>query len=278
VYPWLELRRRGIRIAFVKSVNGFFDIGNFERAITKRTRILALSQVQYFNGYKVDVETVSAICHKNDIFLVLDCIQAAGCEPIELGKWHIAVASAGGQKWMLSSQGTGLFYVSEEIRERLQPPWRSWLSVDWKCQWHDLRKFDLEYPGTAAQYELGTYPGPLIMSFDWALNFIARLGIRNIQRHNHALTDVLIDYLDAHPMYRITSTLKKNHRSSILSFTTDTVDIGFIHRQLSQEKIVTGLREGAIRISVHLYNSKDDIKRLIAALDKAAYRAGKEGG
>jgi len=269
VYPWLELRRRGIRVKFMKSVDGCFSLDHFEKSITRKTRVLALSFVQYFNGFKLDVETVAEICRRRHILLVLDAIQGAGCEPMNVRKWNVAIASAGAQKWLLSSQGTGIFYVSEEIQNRLRPPWRSWLGIDWKCQWQNLRRFDLDFYPDSRQYELGTYPGPLVMSLDWSLDFIARLGVRNIQRHNHALLDVLIAYLRQEPFYRITSSLEKKHRSSILSFTSDQTDVARIHQFLAQNNVVTSQREGAIRVSVHLYNHQADVERLITVLDKA---------
>lgn len=273
-YPWLALRERGVSVKFVKSAKGFVDAESVLKALTKKTRALSLSYVQYFNGYKIDAEHIGDICRKHNIFFVLDCIQAAGCEPMNLCKWNVAVASAGAQKWLLSSQGTGLFYVSDEIRERLQTPWRSWLSVDWKCRWDDLRRFDLEPPHAASRYELGTYPGSLVMAFDWALGYITGLGIPAIQKHNHALLDSLIAYIESQPAYCITSSLDKEHRSSILSFTSATADIAAIHAQLHKRNIITSLREGSIRVAAHLYNNQADMDRLIEALDAAAKKAG----
>lgn len=270
VYPWLELRNRGIGVTFVESDNGFFNIARVTRAITRRTRVLSLSFVQYFNGYKADMEAIGALCRRHNIFLVIDAIQGAGCEPMHVRKWNVAVASAGGQKWLLSPQGTGIYYVSEEIQPVLRPPWRSWLSIDWHCRWHDLRRFNLTYESSARQYELGTYPTPLVMAFDWALDYLAGLGIGSIQRHNHALLDILITYLRGNPFYRITSSLERKHRSSILSFTTDQADVREVHGALLAEKIITSLREGAIRVSAHLYNDRSEIDRLIAVLDKTA--------
>jgi selenocysteine lyase/cysteine desulfurase len=272
VYPWLELRNRGIKVKFIKNTNGFFDLSHLEKAITRKTRVVSLSFVQYFNGYKADMEAIGELCRRRKIFLVLDAIQGAGAESMNLKKWNVSVASAGGQKWLLSSQGTGIFYVSEKTRQRLRPPWRSWLSIDWKCRWHDLRKFDLKYEKSAWQFELGTYPSPLVMSLDWTLDFITGLGIRNIQKHNHGLLDVLIEYLNSDSFYRITSSLEKKHRSSILSFTTDRADIAKVHQYLTAKKIVTSLREGSIRVSVHLYNNLKDIRLLIASLDAAKIR------
>lgn len=270
VYPWLGLRERGIRVNFIKSTDGFIDIEDVQKAITKKTRVLSLSYVQYFNGYKIDVDGIGDLCRRHNIYFVLDCIQGAGCEPMNMRKWNVAVASAGAQKWLLSSQGTGLFYVSDDMRERIQTPWRSWLSVDWKCRWDDLRRYNLEPPHAASRYELGTYPGSLVMAFDWALGFITGLGIPAIQKHNHALLDSLIAYVNDHPAYRITSSRNKKHRSSILSFTADGMDIRNIHAELQRRKIITSLREGSIRVAAHLYNNRADMDRLIEALDAAA--------
>ena len=99
-----------------------------------------------------------------------------------------------------------------------------------------------------------------------ALQLIDSLGVRNIQNHNHSLLDVLIDYLKSSGCYRIVSNIKNKHRSSILSFTCDSfVDV---HKRLLKEKIICVRREGAIRVSVHLFNNLTDIRRLISVLKK----------
>lgn len=274
VYPWLALRERGIKVKFIQTAGGFVSVDDIQKAMTKKTRVLSLSFVQFFNGFKIDAASIGDLCRKRHIYFVLDCIQGAGCEPMNLRKWNVAIASAGAQKWLLSSQGTGLFFVSENVRERLRTPWRSWLSVDWKCRWDDLRKYDLQPPRAASRYELGTYPGSLVMGFDWALGFIAGLGIATIQKHNHALLNSLIAYIDNQSLYRITSSQDKRHRSSILSFTSDGADIRKIHASLHERNIITSLREGSIRVSAHLYNNQADMDRMIAALEKASKEAG----
>jgi selenocysteine lyase/cysteine desulfurase len=272
VYPWLELRRRGITVTLLKSDNGRFDIDLFERSITRKTKVLSLSFVQFFNGYKNDLPTLGRLCRRHGLWFVVDAIQGAGAEPLQVAEWNIDIASAGAQKWMLSPQGTGIFYVSEEIKKKLRAPWRSWLSVDWHCDWSNLRDFDRPFEPSAQQYELGTYPGPLVMALDWALTFINRLTVADIQRHNHALLDRLIAYLESDPSYRITSCLDKKHRSSILTFTSAKGDIRAVYRRLEKAGIVTALREGSIRVSAHLYNNAADIDRLIKVLETMARR------
>ncbi len=268
VYPWLELKNRGVKVTLLKNSNGCFDINTFIDAITKKTKVLSLSFVQFHNGFKNDLKTLGDICRNNDIYFVVDAIQGAGVEPLLLNKWGVDIAAAGAQKWLLSPQGTGLFYISEKIQEIIQPPWRSWLSIDWKCDWSNLNDYTKEYPKTARQFEMGTYPVPIMLAMDDSLKFIAGLGVKKIQEHNRVLLDRLIAYLKSNPFYKITSNIKKKHRSGILSFTTKKGDIRALFNRLNKKRVLTALREGSIRVSVHVYNNGSEIDKLIRSLDK----------
>ena len=92
------------------------------------------------------------------------------------------------------------------------------------------------------------------------MNFVS-----NIQKHNHALLDILIDYLKSNHRFEIKSSLLSKHRSSILSFRCP--EVKEVHRTLLKSKIICSLREGAIRVAVHLFNNEADIRRLMAVLD-----------
>jgi len=264
VYPWLALRERGIKVTFVKSTNHFFDIDEFKKAIGKKTRVLSLSFVQFFNGYKNDLREIGHICKDRGLYFVVDAIQGCGVEPIEVHEWEVDILSSGAQKWMLSPLGTGVFFVRKELQKKLVMPFASWLSVDWKLEFTDLFHYDLPLFNSARRFEMGTYPYGHVFAMEEALKLINSLGVRNIQRHNHRLLDLLIDYLKSSGYYRIVSNLEERHRSAILSFTCRKA--AELHKALQRAKIICSHREGAIRISVHLYNNQSDIGRLIEVL------------
>ena len=266
VYPWLALRERGIVIKFVKSTNGFFDIDNLKKAISKKSKVLSLSFVQFFNGYKNDLKTIGKICKDHGLYFVVDGIQGCGVETLNVHNCMIDMFSAGAQKWMLSPLGTGLFYIRKELQKELITPFSSWLSVDWKLNFTDLFHYDLPYFDSARRFEMGTYPYAHVHAMAAALEIIDSLGVKNIQSHNHRLLDILIDYLKKSRHYRIVSNLENRHRSSILSFTSS--DYLDIHKELLKNKIICVQREGAVRVSVHLYNNEKDINRLISILKK----------
>jgi selenocysteine lyase/cysteine desulfurase len=264
VYPWLALKERGIKVILLKSSNRVFDIDIFRRSIGKKTKALSLSFVQFFNGYKNDLIEIGKICGEKGIYFIVDGIQGCGVEAIDVHKAQIDIFSSGAQKWMLSPLGTGFFYIRKELQNEITFPFASWLSVDWKLNFTDLFHYDLPFFCSARRFEMGTYPYAHVFAMEAALNIISSLGVKNIQSHTHRLLDILIEFLQSDKRYRIVSSLEPKHRSSILSFTCDNAKE--VHGSLAGNKIISSFREGALRVSVHLFNNESDIERLTKIL------------
>ncbi len=267
VYPWIALKERGIKVKFIKSNNGFFDIDCFRKTITRRSRVLSLSQVQFFNGFKNDLEAIGKICKANNIYFVVDGIQGCGVEPIDVVKMQIDIFSSGAQKWLLAPLGSGMFYIKKELQGTLRRPLAGWLGVDWKLNFSNLFFYDLPFFNSARGFELGTYPYAQVHAMAASLELITSLGVKNIQKHNYRLLDILISYLESDKRYTIKSNLEKRHRSSILAFTCE--DAGSLYKHLRKHNIICSFREGAVRISVHLFNNESDIRSLIEVLKKS---------
>ncbi len=263
VYPWTNLKTEGVETKFIPSKDRCFDIDNLIKAIDKRTRILSISFVQYSDGFRNDLESIGRICEENDIFFVVDGIQGIGCLDLDVKKCRIDLLSCGGQKWLLSSLGTGFLYISSQAKRKVKPTFFGWMGVDWGLDFTDLLKFHLKPFSSVRQFEIGTYPYSLLWGMHSSLQLLSQIGIKNIEKHNLELLDVLIDYLGDSP-YQIKSCLEPKHRSSILSFSTKSVRK--LYGQLIRNKILVSLREGAIRVAPHFYNTKDEVNRLIQVL------------
>ncbi len=271
-YVWrAATESRGLRLRYLKSKNRFFNIDELQKQIGKRTKVLALSYVQFFNGFKNDLKTISAICKEHGIYLIIDGIQGMGVEPINVRKLGIDVFTAGCHKWLLAPQGCSFFYVSDEVRDRIVPPFMSWLGVDWKGNFSDLFYYDRDLFDSSRRFEMGFSSTLNLMGMTASVKLFQDLGIAGIQRHNHTLLDRLAEYIKGSSKYRITSSMEPKHRSSILTFTTTDESknaVATLHRRILDDKIILVNREGSIRVSVHLFNDKSDIDRLIAVLDR----------
>jgi selenocysteine lyase/cysteine desulfurase len=265
VYPWLNLKRKGVKIELIRSRNGFFDMDEFLRSIDKRTRVLSISFIQFHNGFKNDLERIGEICQENDIFYVVDAIQGMGVMDLDVNKARIDFLSSGGAKWLCGGGGNGFFYYSNEAKRKLDPVFFGWMGVDWKLNFTDLLKFDLKPFPDARCFATGSYPYESVMILNSSLELLLEIGIPKIQRHTLYLLDILIDYLKDSP-YQIKSSLEPMHRSSILSFSGKNSKILF--DKLCKKNIVVSYREKAIRVSPHFYNSEEEIERLIEVLRK----------
>jgi len=257
---------RGFKLKFIPSRNRCFDVDLLKKSITKKSRLLAVSWVQFFNGHKNDLKELSDFCKKHSLYLVIDGIQGMGAEPINMKKYNIDVFSSGCQKWMLSPQGCGFFYLSDRVRDRINPPMMSWLSVDWKMNFNDLFKYKEPFIDSAQRYEMGYYVVMNILGMKEAVKLFSELGLKNIQEHNYELINRLADYIKSEPYYSITSSMITKHRSSIFTFTCP--DYQKLCEHLLKEKIILVHREGSIRVSVHLFNNKSDIDKMIGILKK----------
>ena len=256
--------RRGLVLKFVPSHNRFFDIDELQKHITPRARVLALSWVQFFNGYKNDLATLAEICREHNLYFVVDGIQGMGVEPINVHKLGIDIFATGCQKWMLAPQGCGFFYLSDRIRNQISPPFMSWLGTDWQMKFSNLFKYDQPYFDSSRRFELGYYAVLNLMGMKASVELFKQLGIRNIQQHNYMLINKLAAYLKNSSYYTITSSMDKKHRSSIITFTCP--EYRPLQKKLLAEKIIVVPREGSIRVSVHFFNNEVDIERMIHVL------------
>ncbi|HSG98435.1 MAG TPA: aminotransferase class V-fold PLP-dependent enzyme, partial [candidate division Zixibacteria bacterium] len=263
VYPWMPLRERGVTVKFARSVNGRVPFESFAACVTNRTKVIAVSFVQYYNGAKAPLEKLSELTRDIGAYFIVDGIQGLGPEPIDLSRLRVDLFSAGSQKWLLGPAGIGLLYLSERLRETFGPVAHSWRSVPWD-NYVDLAHYDRAPFGDARRISLGTLPFSHVIGLSSSLQLLVELGADAIQGHTHGLLDQLIVALSESDRFRILSPLAPDERSAILSFTAD--DYEDIFDRLIAAKIICVKREGGIRISPYIYNTPDDIIRLIELL------------
>jgi cysteine desulfurase / selenocysteine lyase len=265
VYPWMNLKSKGIKIKFIPSKDSFFDIDNFLKAIDSKTKVLSLSYVQFFNGFKNDLKTIGEICEENDIFFVVDGIQGVGNLNLDVKECKIDFLSTGGAKWLLSSLGTGFFYYSQQAKRKMKPSFFGWMGVDWGVDFTDLLRFDKKPFPDARRFSVGSYPFHNIMTMHASLGLLLEVGIKNIEKHNLKLLDILIDFLKDSP-YQIKSSLHPAHRSSILTFSGRNPQRLF--EKLTRQNILVSFREKGIRVSPHFYNTQEEMDEFIEILRK----------
>jgi cysteine desulfurase/selenocysteine lyase len=262
--PFLHARRRGIVAVEVAPAGRIPSVADFQRAASPAARALAISHVHHVTGFRWDLGALGRFCRERGMVFIVDAAQSAGVVPLRFEEDQIDILAAPGHKWLLGLPGTGFAAIRSSVMDRMSPPAVGWMGcLSNAAQLVAPAPFDLSmFPG-GRRFEVGTTPYPQLAAWNAALEMITELGIDALGDHVRSLLEPLWDYLKRSP-YKLLSSPDPEHRSGIVSFTGRFSAKLFL--LLNERKIFPGLRQGAIRISPHLYNTPEDIGRLLEAL------------
>ena len=274
IYPWMDLqKRKGVELVMVEER----DAGGpgagpsravpleriLEEAAHPRTRMVALSHVEFASGQRHDVAAIGKFCRENGKLFCVDGIQSVGVLPVDVLQMNIDFLSADGHKWMLGPEGAGIFYVRRELLDELHPVIIGWMNV---AQAEDFGTYDFTLKKSAAKFEAGSHNVPGFLSLARSLEMIRGIGIGAISERVRRLTDLLVGGLTAKG-YQVVSPREAEAWSGIVSFVSPTHDHGMIFRTLRNDRrIELALRNGRLRCSPHFYNTEAQIERLISLL------------
>src|SRR5215210_4721132 len=194
IYAWLRLREAyGVEVRMCEERDGRIDLDELINLIDDKTRVVAISHVQYASGFRADLERVGRAARRHDALLVVDVIQAMGVLPVNVEAELIDVAAGACHKWLLTPEGVGLLYVSDRARERIEPTLVGWMSVPAP---EDYGNFEQDWKRGALAWETGTAPTALIHGLEASLSLLQETGIERIAAHLSELTDYLCERLE----------------------------------------------------------------------------------
>ncbi len=263
VYPYLHLRRLGVEIDHIRCASGKITPELIEAGLAPRTRIVALSAVQFLCGYRADMAAIGEICRRRGVFFVVDGIQAVGAIHVDVQAMQIDALAAGCQKWQMGPHGTGFLYLTEALQSHLQQQYLGWLAVH--EPW-DFFNFDQPLAASARRYEGGTVNFPGIMGMHAALATLLEFGPDKIESHILALTEILTAELQKIDGVELYSPASLHERAGIVTIKLPPqVDGNTVLQKISAQNITISLRDGKLRYSPHFYNSPEEIMLAIEA-------------
>lgn len=269
VYPWLELRRRGVVVHLLEPERpGEITPELVEAALTPRTRLVALASCHFFTGYRIDVDAIGRMLHAHGVLFSLDAIQTLGAFPLSVE--HVDFLSADAHKWMLGPLAIGIVYVKKQHFDMLRPT----LLGAWNVVSPNfIAQPEVVFVPTAQRYEPGVLNIAGVYGMVAAIELLLAEGMERIGARLLALKAHLLAGLDALG-FEVLGPREGPAASSITTFRHPTADAKALFRALEANRIVASLRHDKagteyLRFSPHFYNTEEEIDRAVAVLRAA---------
>lgn len=269
VYPWLELRRKGVVVKFVPSaVLGRIQLEDVLNCCTERTRLVALASCHYLTGWRLDISTLVKELKERNILFSLDAIQTLGafatpCEGVDF-------VSADSHKWLLGPMAAGIVAVSEKIFGLCRPI----LVGAWNVRSPDfLAMEEVEFEPTARRYEPGALNFVGVWGMVAAMELLRRYGAEQIERQILCVRDYLEEGLERLGWQFLSPRRWEPMRSGILTACPPDGEVKRVFGKLHDAGVVVSLRKERsgkawIRFSPHFYNTLEEMELVLKILRK----------
>ena len=252
--PWIY---RGVPVHFVPAVEGVVRLESFDVAHAPRAATIAVSHVQFSNGFRQDMPALGAL--KANRFLVVSGSQSVGAFPVNVSAWGIDALATAGHKWLAAGYGTGFVYISRDLLQRFPPRTIGWLSVERPFAF-DNRSYTLL--ATNQRTEAGCPPFGSIFALGAAVDYLFGIGVDAVAERILALNLYLTTRLEREGFVVLSP--GGAHRSG--ETLCELPQPGRAAAFLRERKILVTRKDEGIRISTHYYNTEEELDRLVTAL------------
>ncbi|AIC18958.1 MULTISPECIES: aminotransferase class V-fold PLP-dependent enzyme [Pseudomonas] len=257
---WEALASQGVEVLQV-SLKGDDPEGALLAACGPRTRLMAISAVQFASGLRLDLQRLGAGCKQQNVLFCIDAIQQLGAQPFDVQAYQCDFAMADGHKWMLGAEGLGVFYCRSELRAQLKLHEFGWHMLE---HMGDYSRSEWEPAKSARRFECGS-PNMLgAMALEASLSLLEEVGMEHVATLIAERVQWLQDGLNAIPGVRLHTPLNPARRGGIFSFSIDGIDNQAVYEALQQQQVVCIPRGPGVRFSPHFYTEKRVIDETLA--------------
>ncbi|MDT0555886.1 aminotransferase class V-fold PLP-dependent enzyme [Patiriisocius hiemis] len=227
---------------------------NIEQAVEKhRPTIFAFSLVQYLNGIKIDIDFLKRLkAYHPDLLLVADGTQYLGTEVFNFSESPLDALGCSAYKWLISGYGNGFFLVKESLHNKLHPTTIGFNSAET----FDTRREDVSF---IKHFEPGHQDTLNYGSLEQSLLKLNELGMETISSKLKELINYSKEAFTEKGLLE-DSILHRDNHSSIFNIKGD----ASVFQKLKENNIICSLRGSGIRVSMHYYNTKEDLDKLLS--------------
>jgi cysteine desulfurase/selenocysteine lyase len=263
---WEALAPLGVEVVQVNLHSGDAETALLD-ACGPRTRLMAISAVQYASGLRLDLPRLGQGCRERGVLLCIDAIQQLGALPFDVQTSQCAFAMADGHKWLLGPEGLGVFYCRSDLRAQLKLHEYGWHMLEHAG---DYQRSDWQPARSARRFECGS-PNMLgAMALEASLSLLEEVGMPQVEQALQERMQWLIDGLRKMPGARLHSAVQHQQRAGILTFSLDGWQHQPLFERLKEQQVICAQRGAGIRLSPHFYTKPVVIEETLQVLQQLA--------
>lgn len=266
IYPWMALSPLGVRLERIPCRDGLADEEALLQALERPgVRAVTVSWVSFATGYRVDLARIGRACRDRGIYFIVDAMQGLGALTLDVRKCFVDVLACGGQKWLLSPWGTGFVYVRSELVTALEPSSVGWLAMRGSEDFTRLVDYDFTFWDDARRFEVITLPFQDFAGLNASLELLLELGPERVEDYIAKLVGRAVNWARERTDVRLVTPGEPERRAGIVAIAQANPQAA--SEKLRQAGVSHSLREGAIRLSPHCYNTDAEMDRALEILD-----------
>lgn len=269
VYPWLNLRSRGVTIRLLQPAEtGALSPELIAESLSPKTRLVALASCNFVSGYRIDLNAIGKLLREKEVLFSVDAIQTLGAFPTTVE--YVDFLSADAHKWMLGPLAIGIVYVRKECFDLCRPT----LLGSWNVKAPGfVAQEEIEFQPTAQRYEPGAMNVMGIFGMKAAIDLLLEIGVASVAERILTITGRLASGLQALGFTLLGPTVGPN-ASGIVTVSRPGTNMEALFERLTAANIVCSARQDRqgrhyIRFSPHFYNTEAEVDQVLKVIEPA---------
>jgi len=280
---WLRLKERyGVEVEVVMPskpvTHGRLDPADFEKAIDNKTRLIAITHVSNVLGSVTPIEEITRIAHENEALVLVDAAQSVPHMKVDVQEIGCDFLACSGHK-MCGPTGVGVLYMKDEAMGEVEPLTFGGGAIEDV----DINSYKLNK--TSKRYEAGTPPIAEVIGLGAAVDYLQKLGIKNIEDYEMELTKQMYNEFRNIPNVEVYGP-EPEHKIGIMAFNIDSLNSHDVALALDvSANIMTRSghhcalpllkhvikKDGLVRASTYFYNTKEEVTKLTETVSDIAH-------
>jgi selenocysteine lyase/cysteine desulfurase len=270
--PWLlRAQRDGIVLRLFDPKNTAAEVlEQIEALINSKTKVIAVPHISCIDGRVLPVKEISQLAKDKGLWCMIDGAHGPGSTQIDVKDIGCHFYATCGHKWMLGPKGTGFVYIGSDAYDAVEPTYSGGLALK-DISWEVNQPQIGEFSEGANRFDFATQNVGLYEGLEEAVGFIQSIGIEKMQNHSRELSAYLQDKLiNSKAEIEMVSPTEAISRGPMVGFRLKNRDFKEVAKTLSPDFRIRQVPEAGfdlLRVSTHIYNSKQEIDQLVAAIE-----------